>query len=174
MMTNTLAIVIVLILLIPGSWWVSHSRLVVARNDVENGWADVDAELQRRHQLIPQLVTAVQAAATHERELLVELADRNDAALAAPHTAEAASQWEPSVTDAVARVVALRERYPELNSQSNFLELQRDLALTEDRIAAARRYYNTRVERLNRRIEAFPSAIVAGRHGFARADFFDS
>ena len=172
-MTNTLAIVIVLVLLIPGSWWVSHTRLVVARNDVANGWADVDAELQRRHELIPQLVAAVEAAAAHERDLLVELASRNDAALAAPHTAEAASRWEPPLADSVARVVALRERYPQLNSQANFLDLQHQLALTEDRIAAARRYYNTRVEQLNRRVEAFPSAMVAKRHGFTRAEFFD-
>jgi LemA protein len=71
-------------------------------------------------------------------------------------------------------VVALRERYPQLNSQQNFLELQRQLALTEDRIATARRFYNTRVERLNRRVEAFPSSLVAERHGFERADFFDA
>ena len=172
-MTNTLAILIVLALLIPGSWWVSHSRLVVARNDVASGWADVDAELQRRHELIPQLVAAVQSAAVHERDLLVELADRNDTAIAAAHTAEAANQWEPPLSAAVVRVVALRERYPQLNTQGNFLDLQHQLALTEDRIAAARRYYNTRVEQLNRRVEAFPSAIVAERHGFDRAEFFD-
>ncbi len=172
-MQNAIAIGVVLILLIPGSWWVSHTRLVGARNDVEGGWADVDAELQRRHELIPQLVDAVQAAATHERELLVELAHRNELAVAAPHTAPAANRLEPPLTQAVAQVLALRERYPQLNSQHNFLELQRQLSLTEDRIAAARRFYNTRVEQLNRRVEAFPSAIVAERHGFAKAEFFD-
>ncbi len=172
-MTNTLAIVIVLVLLIPGSWWVSHTRLVAARNDAAGGWADVDAELQRRHELIPRLVTSVQSAANHERQLLVELARRNDQAVAAPHTAAAANQWEPPLAQAVSQVIALRERYPQLNSQHNFLELQRELALTEDRIAAARRYYNTRVEQLNRRVEAFPSGVVAKRHGFARAEFFD-
>ncbi len=161
------------ILLIPGSWWVSHTRLVGARNDVAGGWADVDAELQRRHVLVPQLVSAVQAAAAHERELLVELARRNEVAAAAPHTPLAASQFEPPLTEAVAQVVAVAERYPQLNSQANFLELQRQLSLTEDRIAAARRFYNTRVERLNRRVEAFPSGMVARRHGFAKAEFFD-
>jgi LemA protein len=172
-MTNTLAIVVVLVLLIPGSWWVSHTRLVAARNDVEDGWADVDAELQRRHMLIPQLVTTVQAAAGHERERLVELAHRNDEAVAAPHTAEAANQWEPPLAQAVSQVLDLRERYPQLNSQHNFLDLQHQLALTEDRIAAARRYYNTRVEQLNRRVEAFPSGVIAKRHGFTKAEFFD-
>jgi len=172
-MTNAIAIGVVLILLMPGSWWVSHTRLVAARTDVEGGWADVDAELRRRHDLVPQLVAAVQAAAAHERELLVELARRNEAAMAAPHTAPSANRLEPRLGEAVARVVALRERYPQLNSQANFLELQRQLSITEDRIAAARRYYNTRVERLNRRVEAFPSGIVARRHGFTKAEFFD-
>jgi LemA protein len=171
---NLIAVVVVLVLLVPGTWWISHTRLVGARNDVENSWADVDNELQRRHVLIPQLVAAVEAAAVHEVELLTALAARNEAALAAPHTAHAASELEPPLGDAVAQVIALRERYPNLNSQTNFLELQRQLTLTEDRIAAARRFYNTRVEHLNRRVQAFPSAIVARRHGFASAEFFDA
>ncbi len=174
MTQNVIAIVVVVALLFPGGWWVSHTRLVAATNDVEGSWADVDAELQRRHGLVTQLVAAVQAAADHERELLVDLSRRNDAASAAPHTPAAASQLEPPLADAMGRVVALWERYPQLNSQQNFLELQHQLAMIEDRIAAARRFYNTRVERLNRRIEAFPSALVAQRHGFAKADFFDA
>jgi LemA protein len=171
---NVIAIVVVLILLVPGAWWVSHTRLVAARNDVAGSWADVDAELERRHALIPRLVETVSASAGHEQRLLVELADRNAAAAAAPHTPGAANEWEPPLAEAARQVVALRERYPELNSQQNFLELQRQLALTEDRIAAARRFYNTRVERLNRRIEAFPSSLVADRHGFTHAEFFDA
>lgn len=171
---NLVATAVVLVLLLPGAWWVSHTRLVGARNDVEHGWADVDAELARRHELVPRLVDSVQASAVHERALLTELASRNDAALAAPHTPGAANHWEPPLAEAARRVIALRERYPELDSQENFLELQRELAMTEDRIAAARRFYNTRVERLNRRIEAFPSSLVADRHGFERAEFFDA
>ncbi len=173
-MQNVIALVVVLAVLVPGAWWVSHTRLVAARNDVEGSWADVDAELERRHDLIPRLVETVQASAGHERQLLAELAARNDAAMAAPHTPGAANRWEPPLVEAARQVVALRERYPELNSRQNFLELQRQLALTEDRLAAARRFYNSRVERLNRRIEAFPSSVVAGRHGFTRAEFFDA
>ena len=173
-MQNLIAIVVVLLAAGPGAWWVSHTRLVIARTDVEGSWADVDAELERRHDLIPRLVETVGAAAAHERRLLTELATRNDEALAAPHTPDAANRWEPPLADATRRVIGLRERYPALNSQQNFLELQRQLASTEDRIAAARRFYNTRVERLNRRIEAFPSSLVANRHGFTRAEFFDA
>lgn len=172
-MENSIAIVVTVLVLGSGAWWVSHTRLVAARNAVDDSWADVDAELERRHRLIPRLVEVVGAAAAHERQLLIELANRNDAALAAPHTAGEANRWEPPLADAARRVVALRERYPALNSRQNFLDLQQELASTEDRIAAARRFYNTRVERLNRRVEAFPSSVVADRHGFGRADFFD-
>lgn len=172
-MQNLIAVVVVVVLLVPGAWWVSHTRLVGARNDVEDSWADVDSELNRRHRLVPELIATVTGAAVHERELLSVLAARNDAALAAPHTPAAANRWEPPLADATRHVLALREKYPALNSRQNFLELQRELASTEDRLAASRRFYNTRVEHLNRRIEAFPSALVARRHGFAKADFFD-
>lgn len=171
-MQNLIAFGVVLLVVIPGAWWVSHTRLVAARNDVENSWADVDNELQRRHVLIPQLIDAVRAIAVHERGLLVDLAARNAAAVDAPHTPEVASELEPPIDDAVATVLALGERYPTLFSQQNFLELQRRLASTEDRIAAARRFYNTRVQHLNRRVEAFPSALVARRHRFDKAEFF--
>jgi LemA protein len=174
MMTNAFAIGVVLILLIPGSWWVSHTRLVASRNDVESGWADIDAELQRRHELIPQLVSTVQGAAAHETDLLVELTRRNDVVSRTSLTPSSANELEPPLTEAIRQVVALREQYPQLNSQQNFLDLQRQLSLIEDRIAAARRYYNTRVEKLNRRIEAFPSGMVARHHGFAKAEFFDT
>ncbi len=174
MIQNVVAVAVVVALLVPGSWWVSHTRLVAARNDVEGSWADVDSELQRRHDLVPSLVTTVEAAAVHERDVLTELARRNDRAVAAPHTPAAASEHEPLVTESVARVLALREHYPQLNAQHNFLELQRELVTIEDRIAASRRFYNTRVEHLNRRIEAFPSGIVARHHEFAKAEFFDA
>ena len=83
-MDNVIAVLVVAVLLVPGGWWVSHTRLVGARNDVVGSWADVDAELQRRHALVPQLVEVVRAAAEHEQALLVELASRNQAAVDAP------------------------------------------------------------------------------------------
>jgi LemA protein len=153
---------------------VSYNRLVAKRQEVDTSWATIDAELQRRHVLVPQLVATVQQAAAHERQLLVELSRRNAEAAAAPHTPAAASAWEPPLAAAVAQVIGLRERYPALNSQQNFLRLQEELATTEDRIAAARRFYNTRVQHLNTAIEAFPSTVVARRHRYARADFFDA
>ena len=171
-MTTAITIIVLALAALGIAYWVSHNRLVSARNAVASTWASVDAELERRHDLVPKLVDVVRAAAVHERELLVEVARRNDAARSSEHTVDAANRWEPPLVDAMAKVVALRERYPELDSQQNFLELQRQLAMTEDRIAAARRFFNTRVEAYNRRTESFPSAWVAGRHGFERATFF--
>lgn len=153
---------------------VSYNRLVGHRQEVADSWATIDVELQRRHTLVPQLVASVQAAAAHETALLAELSRRNAEAAAAPSTPAGASAWEPPLASAVAQVLALRERYPALNSQQNFLALQHELSITEDRIAAARRYYNTRVQKLNTAVDAFPSAIVARRHGIGRAEFFDA
>lgn len=152
---------------------VSYNRLIAERQEVGDAWATIDVELQRRHALIPELVEAVSAAATHERDLLVELSRRNQAAQAAPHTPQATAAWDPPLASAVAEVVALRERYPTLNSQQNFLRLQNELAITEDRLAAARRFYNTRVAALNTRVDAFPSRLVAARHAIVKAEFFD-
>ena len=143
------------------------------RQQVADASATIDVELQRRHVLVPQLVAAVQSAATHEQSLLVELSHRNDTAAAAAHTPAAATTWEPPLAAALQQVLALRERYPALNSQQNFLGLQHELAITEDRIAAARRFYNTRVQKLNTAIDAFPSNVVANRHQVTKAEFFD-
>jgi LemA protein len=152
---------------------VSYNRLIGLRQEVADSWSTIDAELERRHVLVPQLVTSVHGAAVHEHRLLADLAHRNAEATTAPHTAAAASTWEPPLAAAVAQVIALRERYPALNAQQNFMALQHELAITEDRIAAARRYYNTRVVKLNTAVDAFPSNVVAQRHGFSHADFFD-
>jgi LemA protein len=169
-----LVVIVIVAVVIAASYAVSYNRLVRRRESVTDSWRTIDAELQRRHQLVPQLVSAVRAAAEHELDILVDLSRRNENAHTAPHTAAHANLWEPPLAAAVAEVIALRERYPSLNSQRNFIELQRELATTEDRIAAARRFYNTRVAELNRAIEAFPSAVVAGRHRFVRAELFGS
>ena len=155
-----------------GAYAVSYNRLIRAREAVADAWAQIETELARRHSLIPRLVEAAERAAVHERSLLEHLVQQNQHAIDAPHTAHDANVWQPPLADAIAQVVALRENYPALNTQHNFLGLQRELTTTEDRLAAARRYYNTRVERLNRRIEAFPSRLVAARHDISSAEFF--
>lgn len=151
---------------------VSYNRLVRDRQSVADAWAVVDSELQRRHELIPPLVEAVRGAAAHERTLLDDLVAKGRNAARTAGSAADRSSPEQELAAAAAAVVALRERYPALNTQQNFLTLQRELAMTEDRISAARRYHNIRVAEYNRRTEAFPSQVVAARHGFTRGDYF--
>lgn len=159
--------------MVVAAYFTSYNRLVNDRNTVASSWATVDAELQRRHELIPNLVEAVKGIAAHEQAVLVRAAAAHSKATAGAHTPAAAARNEPAVAAAAADLVALRERYPQLNSQQNFLELQQRLTMTEDRIAAARRYYNTVVAKLNRRIDAFPSNIVAKRAAIGPAEYFE-
>jgi len=129
---------------------VSYNRLVTSRQTVDDARGVIDLELQRRHHLIPELVETVKQSAVHERRLLDELmqTDRSSDVL-----------------------VGLRERYPHLDSQRNFLGLQHELAITEDRIGSARRFHNIKVAEYNRRTEAFPSTVVACIHGFGTAPY---
>jgi LemA protein len=151
----------------------SYNRLVRDRNAVAEAWGVIDSELARRHDLIPGLVASVQAAAAHERQLLDDLIRiERAAALTGDGPAERAGP-ERELAAAARAVVALRERYPALNTSQNFLSLQRELSLTEDRIGAARRFYNFKVADLNRRVEAFPSNLLASAARVARAAYFD-
>lgn len=151
---------------------ISYNGLVQSRQSVADAWAVIDIELQRRHDLIPRLVHSVEEASIHERRILDELVARERAAALTEHTAEARSEPEQQLAAAARAVVALRELYPQLDSQANFLRLQHDLAITEDRLSAARRFHNLKVAELNRRTEAFPSNVVAGLHGIERASYF--
>lgn len=172
-MINVLIIVGVAIgvLLIAGL--LSYNRLVADQQAVSDSWATIDTELQRRHALIPPLVESVRGAAAHERQLLEDLVAKERSAAGAARTADARSEPEHQLAAAARAVIALRERYPALDTQQNFLTLQKELALTEDRIGAARRFYNIKVAELNRRTEAFPSNLVAAQTGFDRAAYFD-
>lgn len=172
-MSTVILVVLALLVTCLLGYVLSYNRLVRDRQAVHDSWATIDSELERRHDLIPSLVESVRAAAAHERALLDDLVRTERAAAAAAHTAADRSDPEHRLAAAARAVVALRERYPALDTQQNFLQLQRELALTEDRIGAARRYYNIKVAELNRRTEAFPSRVVARRHGFERAHYFD-
>ena len=163
---------VIAVVLVGITYAISYNGLVNARQTVDDAWSVIDLELQRRHDLIPALVGSVQAAAVHERHMLDELVARERSAAAAAQTAEARSDPEDRLAVAARAVVALRELYPQLDSQANFLRLQHDLAITEDRISAARRFHNLKVAELNRRTEAFPSNVVAGIHGVQRGAYF--
>jgi LemA protein len=153
---------------------VSHNRFVRQRALVDESWGDIDVELSRRHDLIPNLVATVQGYADHERDLLEQLVRaREDAAAhrdARPHDREG---FEDTVTRALQSVLARVEAYPDLKASTSFLDLQRQLTLTEDRIAAARRFYNGNVRSYNTRVQTFPSNLVAAAFRFERRDFFE-
>lgn len=155
----------------------SHNRFVAQRAGVESTWSGVDVQLQRRHDLIPNLVATVHGYAAHERDVLQQVTAARTAAVMADRDPEAGptdqARHEDALTGAVHRLLAVAESYPDLQASASFRDLQAQLVETEDRIAASRRLYNLEVRGLNRRVEAFPSNLVASTFGFARAEYFE-
>ncbi len=153
---------------------VVYNLLVRKRQMTENGWADIDVQLKRRADLIPQLVTTVKGYAEHERTLFEEVVAKRNAALAAGEDPAARGAAESALARPVRRLVALAEDYPDLRANSNFLELQRQLAETEDRIEMARRFYNGAVRELNTLVESAPVNILARALGFSVRAYFQA
>ena len=153
---------------------VSYNRFVRQRTLVEESWGVIDVDLTRRQELIPNLVETVSGYATHERELLADLVRaREDATAHRTDRPEQRAPYEDGISRALDGVLARVEAYPDLKASDNFLSLQRELTLTEDRIAASRRFYNGNVRAYNTRVSTFPSNLVASAFGFQRRDFFE-
>jgi LemA protein len=166
-------IVIVVALVLLALFFVSlYNRLVRQRNRAENAWAQVDVQLTRRHDLIPNLVETVKGYASHERETFDEVT-RARVALQQAQTPAEASTANAQATAATGKLIAVAEAYPELKASQNFLELQEELTDTEDKIAAARRYYNATVLRFNTKVQSFPTLLVAGPAGFRVKELFE-
>lgn len=153
---------------------VMYNRFVRQVALVEQSWSGIDVELTRRHELVPNLVEAVRGYAAHERALLETLVRaREDATAHRGDPPGARGSYEDRVGSALGRVLARAEAYPDLRASEVFLALQDDLGLTEDRIAAARRFYNGNVAALNTRVRTVPSNLVAAAFGFEERDFFE-
>lgn len=152
---------------------VIYNALVQKRQLVRNGWADIDVQLKRRADLIPSVVSVVQGYAAHERALFQEIAQKRSAAAAAGDDPAVRGAAEKALAAPLGRVVALAESYPDLKANQNFLDLQRQLAETEDKIEMARRFYNGAVRELNTLVASVPSNIVAGVAGFKTGSFFE-
>jgi LemA protein len=150
-----------------------YNRLVRLRQEVNTGWANIDVQLQRRADLIPNLVETVRGYASHERETFDEVT-RARSALQQAGTPAAAAVADAGLTAALGRLFAVAEAYPELKASTNFLELQEELTDTEDKISAARRYYNATVMAFNTAIQTFPWLLVAGPFGFKVREFFSA
>jgi LemA protein len=153
---------------------VSYNRFVSQRQLIRNAFANIDTELRRRYDLIPNLVETVKGYAAHEREVFEEVARTRSAAAATSGQSPAAqAQAEGPFVAALGRLFAVAENYPELKANQNFLALQAELSNTEDRIQASRRFYNANVQDYNRRVQSFPSAFVARMFGFKEEEFFE-
>lgn len=150
----------------------TYNRLVRLRVRTENAWSQIDVQLRRRYDLIPNLVESVKAYAAHERELFEEVSRARSGAEAASTVQEQADA-ENQVTRGLRRLIAVAEAYPQLKANENFLALQEELTATESKIAFARQFYNDQVMRLNTLIQTFPPSLVAAMGRFRPKEFFD-
>jgi LemA protein len=169
LLSASLAAALMAILLL---WLIAtYNRLVRTRNRTREAWAGIDVQLQRRADLVPNLVRTVEGYRVHERDVLIEVTEARSrvAAAAGPHEAGRADE---RLERALASLYAVAEDYPDLRASENFLALQRELAELEEEISFARRYYNALAERLNTAIQSFPTVLVAGLLGFSQAEYF--
>ena len=165
-------VVVVLVVLIALFIWASYNGIVSLKNKIDNGWAQIDVQLKRRHDLIPNLVETVKGYAAHESGTLEAVVKARNSAIQATGTVEQA-QAENAITGALKSIFALAEAYPDLKANTNFLNLQEELTGTEGRIAYARQFFNDAVTQYNTKIQKFPANVIAGRLGFARHDYFE-
>lgn len=159
-----------------------YNELIKFRNRVREAWSDIEVQLKRRYDLIPNLVSAVKGYAAHEQGTLDAVINARSKATAmhldpSKLTAEnlkAMQSAEAGLSQALGKLFALSESYPDLKANTNFLELQRELSDTENKIQAARRFYNGTVQEMNNKVEQFPSNMIAGMFGFTQQPFFDA
>ncbi len=160
-----------IVFVVAGGIVVVFNDLVSARNQVRAAWSDIDVQLTRRHDLVPQLISAVQGYADYERATLTTVTELRSRAIAAASMADKA-RIEGELAQQIDRILALQERYPDLKSSGNFLQLQKDLVGIEDHLQYARRFYNGAVRDLNNRIETFPSLFIARAMRLNAGEFY--
>ncbi len=168
--------VLILITVLIIGWVVfTHNRLITLKNRAKEAWSDIDVQLKRRYDLIPNLVETVKGYAVHEKEVFEKVTEARARAISAEkagHPNEIA-EAENFLAETLKTLFAVAEAYPDLKASTNFLELQRELRDTEDKIQAARRFYNGNVRDLNIMIESFPANLVANLFGFKKMEFFE-
>src|SRR3989338_10064267 len=150
----------------------TYNSLVSRRNRVSESWSDIDVQLKRRYDLIPNLMESVKGYMTHERATLEKVTAARTAAMGAKTMTEHAKS-ENMITEALKSVFAVAENYPDLKASQNFLQLQDELSDTENKIQAARRFYNSNVMNLNTKIQSFPTNLIAGAFSFKASEFFE-
>lgn len=173
-MDITIIILLAIVVVILGFFWLTYNGLVSLRNRVDEAWSDITVQLKRRADLIPNLIETVKGYATHEKELFEQVTEArtnvvNATSKGPKETAAAENQFE----SALKSLFAVAENYPQLRATENFQQLSAELVDTEDKIQASRRFYNGGVRDLNTKIEQFPSNLVAGMFNFVKREFFE-
>ena len=170
MSITAIVLIVIAVLVI---WFIgAYNLLIVRRNRVKEAWSDIEVQLKRRYDLIPNLVNIVKGYAAHEKGVFEEVTMARSAAIGAK-TPEEHAKSENMLTGALRHLFAVAEAYPQLRASENFRELQLELSDTENKLQASRRFYNSTVMDLNTSIEQFPINLVAGMFGFKREEFFD-
>ena len=171
-----LFVIVIVVLLVAVIGWavVTYNGLIKLRNLVQEAWRQIDVELTRRHDLIGNLVETVKGYAAHERGTLEDVVKARSAAMAPGQSPAQQAESENMLSQALGRLLAIVEAYPDLKANENFMALQNELTETEDRIASARRYYNATVRDLNTRVETVPNNIIAGLFNIGRAEYFEA
>ncbi len=165
--------VFIILIILAGLYLASnYNSLVRLRNQVKNAWSQIDVQLKRRHDLIPNLIETVKGYMSHEKETLENITNARSQALKAGTVAEKAKA-ESMLSGALGRFNVVVENYPDLKANQNFLALQEELTSTENKISFARQNYNDQVLRYNNKIEMFPSNIIAGMFNFTKEEFFE-
>jgi LemA protein len=152
---------------------VIYNGLVRLKNRVDEAWSDIDVQLKRRYDLIPNLVNTVKGYAAHEREVFEKVTEARTRAMGAQSAADKAKA-ENALSQTLKSLFAVAENYPDLKANQNFLELQRELTDTENKIQAARRFYNGNVRDFNTKIQIFPNNLIAGSLGYTAREFFEA
>lgn len=160
------------IIVVVGAWlMMTYNGLVSLKNQVDAAWRQIDVQLKRRHDLIPNLIEAVKGYMQYERDTLTQVVEARGRALGAPDQASRIAA-ENQLTAGLGRLLAVMENYPQLKADQNVVQLQEELTTTENQIAFARQAYNDSVMQLNTRVETFPANIIANNFGFKQADYF--
>jgi LemA protein len=165
-----LALAVILVLYVV----VKYNGLVRSRNNIDNAWAQIDVQLKRRNDLIPNLIETVKGYAAHERQTLDAVINARNAAMAAGGSPQAQAQADNALTGALRQLFALSEAYPDLKANQNFLALQEELTATEGRIGYARQFYNDSVLKYNNRLQVFPTVLIAKPFNFTEREYFEA
>ncbi|AKL98278.1 LemA family protein [Endomicrobium proavitum] len=171
-MLNAILIILIILILIAGLYFLAtYNKFVTLKNRVKEAWSDIEVQMKRRYDLIPNLVETVKGYAKHESGTLEAVIKARNAAISA-NSVEDKAKAENVLSGTLKSIFALSESYPNLKANENFLELQRELTDTENKLQAARRFYNSNVLALNTKLEMFPSNIIGNAFGFKAQEFF--